>query len=501
VRRTVLLALATISFTAIVIAGVEASRPQVTSPFDALREMIPQHIDPARATQRAKSPAVVASSRPQGPRRLTTGFGDFHFTSSNDGLRRDLLDAAKNLNASVVRLYVRWRSIAPTPRPPGFAADDPNSPGYDWDPIDRAVDDARSRGLRPVLLVNLAPDWAEGKDRPSSLSVAPAGTWKPNPSDVADFGTAIAKRYKGRSRDYLLWNEPNLPGWLSPQTSAPSHYRSMLNAFYDAVHRVDDKNRVITAGTAPYGGLPNPGMDPTEIGTRPLEFWREVMCVEDNRKLSPTNCRQKPKFDVLAHHPLNTSGGPWRSAINDDDVSTPDLKNLVSVLRAAERAGNIKPDGHRPVWATEIWWETNPPDPSGSADLDLQAKWYAEALYVLWRQGASLVLFYQVRDDVYNGIPGLYSYETGVQFADGTPKLSSRAVQFPFVADRKTRQKVYLWGKAPRSGKLTVKAGKRRVTSLRVKAGKTFSTNVRLRGKHKLHAEVGNLKSVPWLLR
>ena len=494
---TVLATLAPIGVMASLIAGGEASPQQGTSPVDALRGVIPQRIDSARATQGATRPEAGLSKKRQRPRRLTTGFGDFYFTGSDDGLRRDLLDTAKKLNAGAVRLYVRWRSIAPITKPDGFAAANPNSPGYDWDSVDEAVGDARARGLRPILLVNLAPDWAEGKKRPS-LAVAPAGTWKPNPSDVADFGAAIAKRYKGQVRDYMLWNEPNLTLWLLPQTSAPSHYRSMLNAFYDAVHRVDGTNRVITGGTAPYGG----GRSAAGVNTRPLEFWRKIMCVKDNRKLSSTKCKKKAKFDVLAHHPISTRGGPRSSAFHDDDISTPDLKNLVSVLRAAEKAGNVKPGGRRPVWAAELWWETNPPDPlPGNPSLGLQAQWYQKALYMLWKQGASLVSFYQVRDDVYDGEPGLSSWQSGVEFADGSPKPSNRAVRFPFVADRKSKQKVYLWGKAPNSGKLTVMDGNRRVTRLKVKAGKIFTKTVHLKGKHKLRAEVGNLKSLTWRLK
>lgn len=479
-----------------VIAGAGISRSQDTSPVDALRTVIPHGIDSARAMPRATRPAAGVSKKRKSPRNLTTGFGDFYFTSPDDGLRRELLDTAEKLNAGTVRLYAKWRSIAPSSKPDGFAAADPNSPGYDWGSLDKAVNDAKARGLRPILLVNVAPDWAEGKNRPS-LAIAPAGTWKPNPSDVADFGTAIAKRYKGQVRDYVLWNEPNLTLWLNPQAGVPGRYRSMLNAFYDAVHRVDGSNRVITAGTAPYGG----GKSAGGVNTRPLEFWRKVMCIKDNRKLSSTKCKKKAKFDVLSHHPISTRGGPQSSAFHDDDISTLDLKNLVSVLRAAEKAGNVKPGGRRPVWATEIWWETNPPDPlPGNPSLSRQARWYQQALYLLWKQGASLVLFYQVRDDVYDGVPGLSTWESGVQLADGTPKPSSRAVRFPFVAERKSKRKVYLWGKAPTSGNLTVKDGKRRITGLKVKAGTVFTKTVRLNGKrkHKLSAQIGNMKSLTW---
>lgn len=468
-------------------------------------EIVPSELDSRTGLFRATRPDASLLKRKKAGRgrNLVTGFGDTKFTSPDAGVRRPLLDTAKKLNSEVVRLYVTWRSIAPANRPGGFDAKNPNSPGYDWDRFDQAVRDASARGLRPLMLITGAPDWAEGPNRDSN---APPGSWKPKPSDVGDFGTAIAKRYSGRGlpkvRDFMLWNEPNLPMWLTPQKSAPRHYRSMLNAFYKGVHGVDRKNRVITGGTAPYGGGPSYG----DMTTRPLAFWRDVMCVKDNRKLSPTKCKQKPKFDVLSHHPINTSGGPRRSAIDDDDISTPDLKNLVKVLRAAEKAGNVRPGGRRPVWATELWWESNPPDPlKGNPSLSRQAQWYQESLYLLWKQGASMVLFYQVRDDNYNGNPGRSSYETGVEFADGKSKPSSRAVQFPFIANRKSKKKVLLWGIAPRSGKVVVTQkgkGKRRVAKFKVRSNKIFTEKVKLKGKrHALTAKVGKTKSLVWNLK
>jgi hypothetical protein len=355
-------------------------------------------------------------------------------------------------------------------------------------------------------MVTRAPDWAEGANRTAN---ALPGTWKPSPTDIADLGTAISRRYSGsfsglpRVRDYILWNEPNLKSNLTPiwkggknqKPASPSWYKKMLNAFYDSVHAASNKNRVVTAGTAPYGA------DPGVENMRPLQFWREVLCVKDNGK-AEKRCNS-PKLDVLAHHPINTSGGPRRSAINSDDVSTPDLRHLVDVLRTAEKAGNVKPSGKREVWATELWWESKPPDPAG-VSLKRQAKYYAEAIYVLWKQGASLVLPYQVRDDPYNGVPGRTSFETGAYFVDGEAKPAKSAIAFPFVADRKSKKKVLLWGVAPASGSLTVdrKKGKqtKRVKRLKVKAGEVFQKKIKLRGKHKLQAGVSGEKSLVWRL-
>src|SRR5690606_11497746 len=143
--------------------------------------------------------------------------------------------------------------------------------------------------------------------------------------------------------------EPNLSGYLTPQwtrkrpTSAII-YRRLLNAFYNGVKSVSRRSLVVTAGTGPYGDPPG--------GTRvrPLRFWREVFCLR--RNLKRKKCPTKARFDILAHHPINTSGGPFRKALHPDDASSADMRKLRRVLRAAERNRTVRPGKRHPLWAT-----------------------------------------------------------------------------------------------------------------------------------------------------
>ena len=101
----------------------------------------------------------------------------------------------------------------------------------------------------------------------------------------------------------------------------------MLNAFDAGVHAVQPGAVVVTGGTAPNGG-PR-GSD----RTRPLAFQRALLCLKGRTKLKPVTCGTKARFDALAHHPINTSGGPSRSALHPDDASTPDVDEVVRTLR------------------------------------------------------------------------------------------------------------------------------------------------------------------------
>jgi hypothetical protein len=451
--------------------------------------------------------AVLLAPANAGARGLVTGFADPLYTSPDASERASVLDATVAEAAEMVRIDVSWRLIAPSPP---TVPTDPGDPAYRFATLDAAVHDASARGLAVLLTVSGAPDWAEGPNRAAD---APPGTWMPDAAKFGAFATALATRYSGSYaglpgvRLYQAWNEPNLYTYLNPQYEgqtlrSASLYRTMLNAFYGAVHAVRGDNVVVSAGTGPFGDPPGGRR------TRPLEFLRALLCLqkvgkrqavkgeEPRAKLAPTECETPAKLDVLAHHPINTVGGPHRSAINPDDAITPDLGNVRDLLRAAERFGSISPPGHRPLWVTEFWWETNPPDPSSPVGLATQARWIQQALYLAWKQGASAALAFQVRDSpLASGL-----YQSGFQFASGSPKPSFLAFRFPFVTDHKRGGATIVWGRSPLAGRLRIqrRAGHRWQTlrTLKVVMGGVFNTRVRLPGKATLRAQVAGESSL-----
>jgi hypothetical protein len=460
-------------------------------------------------------------------RGLETGFVDSGglYESPDAGERATWFDRSVDAGAGIVRLHVFWAAVAGATRPP-----DPTNPGagsYDFSATDRAVRDAKSRGLSVLLTVTGAPVWAEGPGRPSS---APQGSWKPNPSDLADFTRAVAARYSGSFdppgpdptlppvKALQVWNEPNLSGYLSPQyegTTAisPGYYREMLNVSYGAVKAVAPRMLVVTGGTAPYGDPPGGSR------VRPVEFWQQTLCATAGKKKHKKHKKKRggrrvakaagcqANFDVLAHHPINTSGGPRQHAINSKDASSADLDRIARVLDAAERAGTVLPGSH-PLWATEIWWDSDPPT-SGSpftspgSPPGRQARWIEDALYQAWKDGASVVINLAIRDFRIIGLQA--GTGSGIFFEDGRPKPSYTAFRFPFVTDRVNRRLVRAWGKAPAGGKLVIqrKRGKRwqALKKLRVRQGQVFLTKLRLSGRPRLRAVVAGNRSLTWAQR
>jgi hypothetical protein len=447
---------------------------------------------------------------------LSTGFVDPAYESPIPAVRQLQLTRTVRLGATVVRLNVAWNAIAPpSPPPVDFRAADPSEPRYNWASIDSAVRDATDLGLRPLITIFDAPTWAEGPGRPSD---APAGSWLPNIGDLAAFAHAAALRYSGAFPDpqrpgrnlarvglWQIWNEPNLWLYLSPQyvsqgrrrvAIAADYYRGMLNAAYTSIKAVSPNASIVTAGTAPYGDYTAPWNR-----TPPVAFLRDLVCV--NTSFRPLSCPGLPHFDILAHHPYAVSS-PRTHALNRDDAAVPDIARLTRVLRSAIRLGHVRPAGRKRVWVTEFSWDSAPPDPGG-VPMRRLVHWVGEALFLMWSQGVDTVIWQTVTD-----APPVPTFDSTVQagplFADGTPKPIAAALSFPFYVERVDSRRVRVWGRAPGSGVVEIKALRhgrwRPLASIHVPAPRAvFDTSVVLIGPAIVRGTQSGVSTIPLLAR
>jgi len=452
------------------------------------------------------APHAAAASLP-GPTSLSTGFADdTTFESLDPALRTTWLDRARGVSSSWVRLAVPWFAVAPPQLPPGFNAASASDPHYYWAGLDAAVRDATAHRQNILMMIMQAPTWAYGPNPPSP-DLAPA--WRPDVGAFGAFSHAVAQRYSGRFPDPLqpgrklprvsyfqAWNEPNLRTSLMPQwvlsrghwvPASPGYYRRMLNAVYANVKAVQPHAYVLAAGLAPYGDPP--GVD----RMAPVTFLREMLCLSGNR-LRRERCPNPAHFDATDMHPYGFS--PTLHARRAADVAVPDIGKLKPVLRAAVRSGRALPRRSKPIWMTELDWTSNPPDPAGIS-MPLQARYLALAFYELWRQGVSHVFWFLIRDLPYKTLTG-----SGVYFRDGTPKPSSQAFRFPFVALGTPHRMVTIWGRAPVRGTVAIERlrGNRWRTVLRLRRtrGGIFYAGRRLGSHLVLRARIGRTVSVPF---
>ncbi len=436
---------------------------------------------------------LVVSVPAADARGLRMGFFDAVFTAPA-AEREPWLARAVKSGSDIVRLNSGWGAIAPTrPRAPT----DPADPAYSWQSLDDAVKAADARGLEVIISLTGAPAWAAGRRPPAGISPF---AWRPQAKSYGPFARALAKRFSGsypdpgrpgamlpRVRYYLPWNEPNLDVFLAPQwvkrdgrfrAASPAIYRSLLNEFARGVKSVSRRNKVIAGATAPFGDVPGGGR------MEAVTFVRALL-------------RRRTVFDVLSHHPYSTHG-PRAPAYSPNNVTVPDFGKLRRPLRAAERAGRIVPRGRKRMWVTEVAWDSSPPDPQG-VPRRRHARWLQEAMYVLWRQGVDTVLWFQIRDQAPE--PSFAAtYQSGVYFRDGRPKLTQRAFAFPFVATRRPRGEVRVWTRAPARGTLLFEArsgrGWRTIRRVAVRRHQVVERRLRVGRRAQLRARMGKLTSL-----
>ena len=392
----------------------------------------------------------AASAEAGGP--LETAFLP---AESLEGTGGDLqLARARNAGASVIRMFLLWRNVAPAGeqrRRPQFEAGDHTDPAYNWAAYDQQISAIVAAGLKPLVTIHSAPQWAY----PVDAEINPVA-YRPDAGELGVFARAAAQRYSGRVEGlprvqlWQAWNEPNISIMLRPQLVggrpvSPALYRAMLNAIANGVKSVHASNVVVAGGTAPFRDI-TPEVQAQNKRWGPLTFMRELLCL--SRELRPT-CRQRVRFDVWSHHPY-TSGGPTHEAQLPDDASLGDLPEVRRVLEAAVGAGHVRSRGKPRFWVTEFSWDSRPPDPNG-VPTALHTRWVAEALYRMWLNGVSLVTWFSIRDQPL-GTSYLQSglFYRGATVAKDRPKPALRAFRFPFVAFVE-RERVRVWGRTPGS--------------------------------------------------
>jgi hypothetical protein len=448
------------------------------------------------------------------PATLTLGFNDNEVLGMDPADMSLVFGRAVGAGASVWRFSIRWSDVSPA-KPPTLAdAANPAWSGYDWSSVDATVRAIAAGGLTPLIDISSAPAWAEGPHRPST-KVAPAGTWDPSASWYGAFAKALATRYSGTFVDaaqssqplpavryWEAWNEPNLSVFLTPQwtprkkPASPAIYRALLNAFYGAVKSVAPQDLVAGGTTAPFGDPPGGQRMP------PVTFWQELLCLSAGKHPHRT-CHARTYMDAVSHHPYPL-GPPTTHAAIATDITVPDLGKITRLLPVAERDGTLAPKGAKPVWITELSWDSNPPNPTGLSPA-LQAQYLEGALYVLWTQGTRLITWWNIRDDV--PTPGwkltLASgiYLDGSSPAADTPKLSYTAFSFPFTAYR-TSGVAQLWGMAPAPGPVAIEVQQgstwKTVQTLQAGANRIFTGQLLVGVGTNLRAVSGASTSLTW---
>jgi hypothetical protein len=364
----------------------------------------------------------------------------------------------RRLGVDNVRILAKWSQVAPAARPSADPAD-PAMPGYQWFYLDGAVRRVRAAGMSVTLTITgPGPVWA------SSSPSRHNGAYRPRPSAYADFATAVARRYGSLVDRYVLWNEPNISDWLTPQARckrhrctpiAPHLYRGLVRAAYPAVRRADPGSRVVIGALSPRGQR----LRTASTVMRPLVFLRAFGCRTDRfKRLRTRECRRfKPATgDGFAIHPYSSHNAPERAHPNSDDVSLAQIGNLTRTLDRLQRRRAIRSTTHRfGIYIDEYGYQTNPPDRFSGIRPRRQDLYLQRAAYLAWRNSRiKLLTQYLWRDEPQspNG------WQSGLRFAGGRAKPSLNHFDTPFVLDAGRNR---LWGQVRPGGSHVVTVQRR----------------------------------------
>jgi hypothetical protein len=373
----------------------------------------------------------------------------------------------QRLGVDTVRIFANWGRIAPAPEatrePSGFVAADPASPGYDWTALDAAIGRVRAAGLDVILNVTgPGPVWASG--RPSLHNPR----YEPSPTAYAAFATAAARRYGAQVGTYVLWNEPNQPSWLQPQSHcvrgrctpvAPHVYRALVRAAYPAIRAADPGARILIGALAPRGS----SATSTNAQLRPLAFVRALGCVDARfRPIRTGACHgfRAATADGFAYHPHGVLNSPHTPFLNADDVDLASLPRLESTLDRLQARGALRPTtAHFGLYLDEFGYQTDPPDRLLGVSLATQDSWLQESAYRAWADPrVHLLVQYEWRDEPASADSSYSGWQSGLRYADGRPKPALAHFAMPLYLDAARGR---LWGQVRPGGAHTVTVQRR----------------------------------------
>lgn len=168
---------------------------------------------------------------------------------------------------------------------------------YDWSDIDRLVAAAEARRMDVVLQLTGTPDWVH-PDLPASVGGMMERIWHPPVRTLAElhrwaaFVGDVVARYRGRIKQYEMWNEPNSPEFWKPGPSVEEFARLMRWAYY-AARKADPGAKVVLGG-----------LSTNDIGF--LSAYYDAADAQWHREARA----ESYFFDVLGVHPYSAERSP-----------------------------------------------------------------------------------------------------------------------------------------------------------------------------------------------
>jgi hypothetical protein len=355
--------------------------------------------------------ALVASGGASGSTHIQYGIQDDAWILYGPEAPAKRVQILQKLGVDLVRLTLRWDTVAPTaPADPR----NPNDPAYRWDLYGPMLQRLHAAHISVLLSLWGTPPWANLQQKPNYAPM--------DPSALGSFAYAASVKYPWITR-WTVWNEPNARLFLIP--NSPSVYTTrLLNPAYRALKSANPRNLVA-------GGVTSPRKTPS--GVSPIAWIRGMRAA-------------RALFDAYAQNPYPvrpgetpSTGGCWRCT----EVTMATLPKLIAEVKRDFGVG-------KRIWLTEYGYNSKPPSKWLGVSNTLQARYVGEAaLRAYLSPRVDLLIHFLVRDE-----PNASRWTSGFYTSRGRLKPSFGAYVLPFAQVSRRGSRTTVWGQVrPRTGR------------------------------------------------
>jgi len=351
--------------------------------------------------------AGCGASHHSSPRQAESGFtvGAVE-DAAQFGNAQEQMQLAADSGLQAIDLSAIWHRGESAVPPPQLAG------------LRRAVGAAKAAGVRPILSIYQLSGDTPISDADRSAFVA--------------FAVSLVHAFPG-VHDVIVGNEPNLDLFWRPQFGdsgedlAASAFETLLAQTYDALKAVDSKLNVIGVGLAPRG---------SDHPSASRETHSPTQFLLDLGSAYRASGRTKPIMDMLSFHPYGETPKipPTLRHPHVTSIGIADYGKLLDLLGKAF-GGTAQRGRDLPLVYGEYGVETEIPQAKAhlysghevvpAVDEATQASYYVQAIKLaVCQPTVRMLLFFHVVDE-----PRLAGLQSGLRYADGSPKSSLNPVR------------------------------------------------------------------------
>ena len=328
------------------------TRTPSPTPSPTTRPSAVQSSAPAQPTQAAGPP-------PPAVPKLNIPFG-YGIQADPRGNLANNIGHIKTLGFTWVKFQMAWEDVE-------------SQPGdYSWAMWDQLVDGYSNNGIKILLSIPKAPDWARPFDDDKEVEGPPQ-----DPDKYAEFVTKVADRYRGRVQAIEVWNEQNL--WYEAGGAGrinAAAYVDLLQRSFRAIKAINPDMIVVSGAMTPAGNVGALAVDD-------VEYLQQMYAAG-----------VKGYFDALGAHPSGYNCpalGDWRTVADSTALSfRGPFENrhhswcFRGTMEGYREVMVANGDSDKPIIPTEFGWAVSGnPRPGYEYARDNtpeeQAKWIVEA--------------------------------------------------------------------------------------------------------------------------